>query len=354
MSTLKEIAGLSGYAVSTVSVVLGGKAAQRGIPEATQKKILEAASRLNYKPNIAARALRDHDNQGMILIALFWSQDFRAPMMLRFLKGLRQNIESRSSGRDVKFVINFYDNDRLCEEPGLQSASYYHAAIICNASQKDMDFLEEARLSVPTVLYNRSSARYNSVVVEDSQFGEIAARAFASHKRRSTQVITSLAAFAGMETRRTVFAQTAKRLGMELRETLLCENSMAGGYEAAMRLLPVETLPESLFCGSDAIALGVLRALYEKKVSIPGQVELIAVGNGDKEQEIYVVPSLSVVALPMEQMASRCLDRLLEILAAPFAPVTQERLKIKYVPRESCGPIFVSQIPSGTQTDPAL
>lgn len=339
MSTLKEIAALSGYSVSTVSVVLGGKSEKRGIPETTQKRILEAAAALHYQPNIAARALRDHDNQGMFLIALFWSQDFRAPMMLRFLKGIRENMEKRTSKKNIRFVINFYDNDKLCEEPGLKSLSYYHAAIVCNASAKDMDFLEHADLPVPIVLYNRRSEKYNSVLVDDSQFGILAARIFASHKKRSAQVITSQAVFPGMEVRRTTFGQTVSDLGMELRDMVICDNSMAGGYQAAIALAESGALPEALYCGSDAIALGVLRAFYEKRISVPQQVELIAVGNGDKEQEIYAVPSLSVVVLPMEEMASRCLDRLLEIQTAPLEAPRQEYMELRYVPRESCGPL---------------
>lgn len=340
MATLKEIASISGYSVSTVSVVLGGKSAQRGIPNATQKKILEVASSLHYQPNIAARALRDHDNQGMFLIALFWSTDFRAPMMMRFIKGLRDYIDKlpeNDKRKSIKFVINFYNNDKLHEQPGLKSLSYYHAAIICNASKKDLDFLEQTELPVPIVLYNRRSEKYNSVVVEDTHFGEIAARVFASHGKHTTQIITSEAAFSGMEVRRTSFRKSVASFGLQIFDTVICENSMTGGYQAALELADRESFPECLFCGSDAIAIGVLRAFHEKKISIPEQVEIIAVGNGDKEQEMYAVPSLSVVMLPMEEMAVRCLERLLEIRSDPFLPPEQEFLELKYIPRESCG-----------------
>lgn len=344
MATLKEIAALSGYSVSTVSVVLGGKAAQRGIQEATQRKILETASALHYQPNINARALRDHGNQGMFLIALFWSQDFRAPMMLRFLKGLREYLDHQGAEnpqkKNIKFVINFYDNDKLCEEPGLKSLSYYHSAIICNASAKDIDFLESTEAPIPIVLYNRKSRKYHSVVVDDTHFGEIAARAFASHGKTSAQIITSKAAFPGMEIRRAVFCRQAEALGLKVHDTVICENSMTGGYQAALKLSEQSALPECLFCGSDAIALGALRAFHEKKISIPEQIEVIAVGNGDKEQEIYAVPSLSVVRLPMEKMAALCLERLLEIQTNPFFVPRQELLDLKYVPRESCGPLL--------------
>lgn len=54
MVTIKQIAQEVGISSSTVSIVLGGKAAERKISTATQKKIFAAAARLGYQPNMAA------------------------------------------------------------------------------------------------------------------------------------------------------------------------------------------------------------------------------------------------------------------------------------------------------------
>ena len=58
MVTIKQIAQEVGISSSTVSIVLGGKAAERKISTATQEKIFAAAARLGYQPNMAARSLR--------------------------------------------------------------------------------------------------------------------------------------------------------------------------------------------------------------------------------------------------------------------------------------------------------
>lgn len=55
MVTIKQIAQEVGISSSTVSIVLGGKAAERKISTATQEKIFAAAARLGYQPNMAAR-----------------------------------------------------------------------------------------------------------------------------------------------------------------------------------------------------------------------------------------------------------------------------------------------------------
>lgn len=56
--SIKEIKNLTGFSYSTISRVLNGKAKEFRISEETCRVILEAAKRLEYRPNILARSLR--------------------------------------------------------------------------------------------------------------------------------------------------------------------------------------------------------------------------------------------------------------------------------------------------------
>ena len=58
-ASLRTIADHLGLSTAAVSRVLSGAAAARSIPEATQKKIQEAARLFNYRPNVLARSLRN-------------------------------------------------------------------------------------------------------------------------------------------------------------------------------------------------------------------------------------------------------------------------------------------------------
>jgi DNA-binding LacI/PurR family transcriptional regulator len=115
---------------------------------------------------------------------------------------------------------------------------------------------------------------------------------------------------------------------------------MAGGYVGAQKICDDflrEGRPDCIFCASDAIAIGALRAFHERGVRIPEDIELISVGNGDKEQEEYSCPSLSVVHIPMERMAGNCFDMLQDLLDHKIAPPYSIKLRSKYIARESCG-----------------
>ena len=57
-TTLHEVATLAGVSVSTVSLVLAGKAGNRRISEDTRARVKRAAEDLNYAPNLLTRSLR--------------------------------------------------------------------------------------------------------------------------------------------------------------------------------------------------------------------------------------------------------------------------------------------------------
>ena len=337
MVTIKQIAQEVGISPSTVSIVLGGKAAERKISTATQEKIFAAAARLGYQPNMAARSLRGGSGADELVVAMFWAQDFRASMMFRFWDGLRAEMEK--TARPVRLVIYPYNNDHLKECEALTNGANCHAAIICNASYADLQFLEDTQLPIPVVLYNRLCRGYCSVNVNDLKMGALAARAFVDQGCKTVTVLTGRPVFEGMEERIHGFRLEGEHHGLEILRSRYCENSIRGGCEAVCHRLEREwkdQTPDGIFCGSSAIAHGALRAFQEKGVPLP---RLIAVGNGPEENDAFATPSLSVVYLPMEEMARECFRLALGQLDGSITAPESRMLPIEYIPRESCGPL---------------
>lgn len=133
MPTIKEIAQYTGFSASTVSIVLSGKSNARKIPETTQQIVLKAAKELNYRPNVSARRLRNAEFARRFIIAVFWSNDFLAPMITRFLKGIEEELER--SGREVETIVRPYVSGNLHQAASLMEIQMFNAAIICNASE---------------------------------------------------------------------------------------------------------------------------------------------------------------------------------------------------------------------------
>jgi len=102
------------------------------------------------------------------------------------------------------------------------------------------------------------------------------------------------------------------------------------------RFISLFPLPDCLLCTSDSIALGALKAFYQKGILIPDQLEIISIGNGNRETEEFSIPSLSVIKLPMEEMADACLQRLYRMLSTFDNTVDSIEFPIQYIARESC------------------
>lgn len=332
MPTLKEIAKAAGVSTSTVSIVLGGKAQTRKISRETVDRVLQTARDMGYQLNVSARRLRSRENRSAYVIAVFWSLDFRTLWMVRFLRGLQEAIlESRL---DIEVVIHPYENDKLYTS--FQALGLCNAAIICNASEKDLDFLENTPLTVPVVLYNRESGRYCTVNVEDRKMGEMAADVFAGLGCRRAVILSSEITFAGMAVRNEGFASRAARHGISV-NTVINANTMEGGYHGGLDIANANPLPDCVFCASDSLALGALRAFGKRGIRVPEDIKLISIGNGDREMEEYAYVSLSVVVLPMEAMARECLNLALGILKGTILEPKSVMLPVFFRARESTG-----------------
>jgi len=337
LATIKDIARIAGVSLSTVSLVLNGKSEESRIPPATQKRVWDAVKELDYRPNIAARRLRGEPGEHPLVIGLFWTSDFRAPMLMRFLRGLQKRVEM--SDRKIEIVIHTYENDALDKVASFQKLSMFNAAIICNISEKDQAYLEKNHFLLPIILYNRQSQVYSAVHIEDHLLGNMAAEVLVSRGHKNAAVISSKAVFAGMGVRMDSFVSKAVKNGMQV-ESIEVDNSMSGGFEGALSLLRRPSRPDCLFCASDAIAIGALRAMYKEGVRIPEDVEVISVGNGDKDLEEYAVVSLSVVHIPMEKMAYACFDLVMDTIDHRINLPKSVIMPVEYIPRESCGPLI--------------
>lgn len=341
MVTIKELAKATGLSLTTISIVLRGKGEERNISQSTINIILKKAKERGYIPNIAARSLREGNASNQFQLAVFETQDFRASMMVRFLDSLRNELSKIK--KDSRLVIFPYENDKLSQCKALMSDGDCHAGIICNASTKDIAFLETASLSIPIVLYNRYSHHYSSVNVDDAAIGKTAAQAMVTNSCQQVAVLTSEPIFAGMTIRNDSFEQEAAALGATILTVPHCTNTVKGGYNTTLEhILPLFTKgfgPLGIFCGTSSIAQGALRALYEAKIQIPELCQLVAVGNGPEEIDAHTIPSLSVVRLPMEEMAGNCLLLLLDTMAGKIAAPFSLSLPFQYVARETCGSI---------------
>jgi DNA-binding LacI/PurR family transcriptional regulator len=311
MGTIKQIAERTGYSLSTVSIVLRGSAKERSIPESTQRVILDAARALDYQPNISARRLRS-DEPLKKSIAIFWATDYRAVLVAKFLRGAQRAI--MENALDAELIVRPYQPERLFEAATRRTLSMYSGAIICTAAKNDLSYMENLSATCPVVLYNRVSETYTSVGVDNEGVGAKAAQTFLEHGCKRAIAVADHAQMEYARARLSGFCAAMERAGVPAQIVRAEDNTVAQGIASVdeFRLTQEHT---GVFSCSDTLALGILRRLADEKRDVPGQVEVIAVGTNEADLYLYPRPSLTVIEIPIEEMAYGCVCALDDIWA---------------------------------------
>lgn len=335
MPTVKDVAELAGVSPSTVSIVVNGKQNERKISKETQERVRKAILQLNYQPNVSAKKLRNNiDTEYMI--AVYWASDARAVSVARLIKGIQETMDIHHY--PVNIIIRPYKNDHLCEEKGLQTNNLFHAAIIANTSAKDMEFLEGFTPNIPTVLYNRYSEKYNTVTASAHDLEEKIVSAIAARKPKRVGAMLMKNPYLGIKIRRDCFFAACATYHIDVSpQDIVYSNAdtVADGMNAVEELLTHAALPDVLYCESDGMAHGALRALQQHHIAVPQDMGIIAVCMGIPEVCEITVPALTVADVPAEQLASKSLDLIVRVLQHHITTPCHETCSVELIKRES-------------------
>lgn len=335
IASMKEIAQLARVSQVTASLVLNGKADQYRIAAATQKRVLEAARALNYQPNISAKRLRSRGEKVVPIIAVFWTTDARWQLIGRFLKGVQAAVNSRESEHEI--LIQPFTGSRLCDVKSLMTGTRFNGAIIANPTLEDEQFLAETDVPLPIVLYQRNSAKYCSVNVDNYASGCKVADLLAARGHQAAGIVVPEVSSRAVQLRFDGFMDTCAQRGIVVKDEHIVKGdfSEAGGYRSAMKLAESHSRPSGLFFLSDQMAVGGLRTFYERGISVPEEIEVV--GHDNFEIAEYAVPSLTTVHLPVEQMAEASVGLVIDLMSHKATPPISVKFDFHLVVRQSCG-----------------
>lgn len=313
MATIKDVAAKANVSVTTVSIIINGKAEERKISEATVSRVMAAIAELNYQPNIAARKLRTFDNNRPN-IAIYLAYDHRSHMFSQFVEAIYK--EQAKGTLDFSITICPFKSGSLCDESTLTSATSFNAAIIAATSPADMEFLKENKPPFPVVLMNRSIKGMSSVCANiEASINELADMI---QKKNCNRIATLLMkdAYMANKLRYQGFLSACKKRGISAPDEfiVLTDDSMAGGARAAEQLLKIPDMPRVLYCDTDSIAIGAVHTLNKAGIRIPEDLEILCICLSSPDYTAYSTPSITVVDVSLEKNMIDCLNLILDYL----------------------------------------
>lgn len=334
--TQRRVAEEAGVSRTTVSLVLND------VPDAhisppTRQRVLEAARRLDYYPDAAARRLATGKTH---TIALVWHRAPDQTYRDAFLPGLLDGM-SRAARR---YAYQILFRPVAVDEPNgayVELARGRHTdGLVLSGPRSDDDRLHRLHAQgFPLVLHGRlEDADIPSVDVDNVRGAMAAVDHLAGLGHRRIGLITNApTVYAASQQRLRGYNLALEEANIAYDEALVrCGNfDEESGYSAAVDLLRFDERPTAVFIASDMVAIGALRALQEGGVSVPE--EMAVVGFDDITAARFITPSLTTVHVPTFGLGWSAGELLIRIIEGDPPRQRHVELDTELVVRESCG-----------------
>ena len=324
--TIKRIAELANVSSATVSKILNDK--DQHISEATRQRVLEIVGREGYIPNGIAKSLRMKRTKTIGIIM--------PDVMNLFFSELARGAEDAAERKGYSVILCNTDNKESKEERYIQILQEKMVdGIIMTASERSISKSLE-RCNIPLVLVDRDIILDKKVgrITVDNEDGSYRATSFLIEKGcRNIGFISSYEKNIPSAQRLKGYKRAVLDNGLEIDDNkiFLQNYSIESGYIGALRLIEKSTI-DGIFCGNDLIAIGVIKALKEKKIRVPEDIKII--GFDDISIAQYLDPPLTTMKQPIYQMGEEAIDMLVAIIENKGIELTKI-LKSKLIRRGS-------------------
>jgi LacI family transcriptional regulator len=321
--TLKDIANRVGVHPSTVSRVLRGKETLP-VTEEVRKKILAVAKELNYQPNHLARAFRLKKTQTVGLII----PDISNP----FFSGIARSIEIASYQAEYNVVVCNTDEEQEKEIHlvNLLLNRGVDGLIIAPVQDSFQHIQKLCDRNFPLVLIDRcfNEIETNAVISdnEEAAFNAVSFLARAGHNRIGfisgrKNIYTIVARLKG-------YKKAVTKLHLDDDPSLVSENgfTLESGYKSTLQILSAKYPPTALLISGNLITVGALRAIFEKKLSIPDDISLV--GFTDFICSEYWMTPMSTITHPLPEMGEEAFNLLLQHMQSD-TPLPYSKIVVK-------------------------
>jgi len=314
---LRMLAGHLELSQTTVSLVLNNSPSAKSIPQETRNRVIEAAERLNYRPNYFARSLRQKRSMSVGVLAPDLSEGY----FTRVMSGVVQEL---TAARYFYFTACHDWKRELIEKyPRMLVERAVDGFLLLNTPA------EHIEVPVPVVAISAHSAVNNvtNIVLDHHSAVEQALAHLYSLGHRRIAFMRGPRAIPDSEYRWEAIQQVGQEMNLKIDPALVIRIDSAGwsmkdgyhpmapeiGYRPMQALLEKTREFTAIFCFNDIAAIGAIRALKDAGLAVPGDVSVA--GFDDIQSAAYSTPSLTTVRQPLMEMGKRGAQVLLERIA---------------------------------------
>ena len=307
--TIKDIAKEAGYSVGTVSRVLNGS---ENVSEEAKRAVMAVVEKYQFQLNSNAKLLKQQSSQGIAII-IKGTQNMLFAALLEQI----QTLIEKHGYASMMFYIEEDDNEvqvacQICQERR-------PLGILFLGTNKEYFKESFHKITVPCVMVTNSAEglemeNLSWITTDDKAAAKVAVGHLFALGHKNIGVLggnieksyTSFCRFMGakeaFEEQGTVFDET--------RQYVPAYFSVSEGYRAMEKLL--EKMPEvtAVFAMADVMAIGAIRAVYDRGMRVPEDISVIGFDGIDIGR--YMTPRLTTIRQHREVIATRSVEILLE------------------------------------------
>ncbi|MCA0454082.1 MAG: LacI family transcriptional regulator [Chloroflexi bacterium] len=341
MTSIKAVAKKAGVSIATVSRVLNGT---KFVSPDIRANVLKVVEELNYKPSLPARNLRRQQTQTIGVLVPHLNDFYFGNLAFALEKILS------SRGYSPMFASTESDTSKetICVDNLIQhrvQGTILVPALPVHGSIENVQRLMDSNIAVVLVDRGIRSLKVNQIISNNFQGGYDGARHLIELGHKHIGMLDSgtdalLPKFGPGSERISGVRQAMADAGLEfdIRNCIFSDeqNQSKAGYQGTFTLLRQSPEITAIFALTDASAVGALRAAYELGLSVPR--DLSVMGFDDIPLASHVVPRLTTLAQPPDQIAQAAVDLLLRQFDEPSAPFQTITVGTQLIPRESTAP----------------
>ena len=328
-STMVDVAREAGVSLKTVSRVLNE---ENYVREETREAVLDAAAKLDYKLNQAARTLRSGAAQIVALLVNNPSRSYLENIHLGALERCQQlsmqlvldscpdGLNSVKRLLDTLSPVGLIITPPLCDDP----------ALIQLLDSRGCNYV----LVAP---FDPGSTRL-SVNMDDTAAAQEITEYLLDLGHRRIGFISGHPEHGASRKRFVGYSQALRKYGLEVDETLIREGffDYASGLECSESLLDMGHPPTAIFASNDDMAAATISAAYRRNIPVPQKLSIV--GFDDTPIAAIISPHLTTVCQPIGTLGADAVTLLSDNISrrdvTPQAMFLDHRITL----RASAGP----------------
>ena len=309
--TIKDLSAQTGYSVGTISRALNN---QPNVSQKARQVILKAAAESGFQFNANAKQLKQQHSNSVLVVVKGTSNELFGALV--------EAIQAHMAHTSFHLVVDYKDEAENEVRRAVQLClEKKPLGILFLGGNRENFRADFDKIRVPCVLVTNDASdlafsNLSSVSLDNRAAAAMAIDHLASLGHRRIGVIGGERIVSDTTRLRYQGCLDAFwRHGIDFDEDLDYEAvrfSFAGGYEAARNLLERGRDLTGLFAMSDVMAIGAIRALRDAGKRVPEDVSVV--GFDGLTIGEYTVPKLTTVCQPVEELAQRSVQILLENL----------------------------------------